>query len=52
MKTAHLKMSDKQLNELGITKTTITIFHVGQHKYTDLKHAVEEANRNKEVVAD
>jgi|DEB0MinimDraft_10_1074344.scaffolds.fasta_scaffold37434_2 hypothetical protein len=52
MKTSHSKMTDKQLNDLGITKTTITVFHVGQHKYTDLKHAVEEATRNKKVVAD
>lgn len=35
-----------ELRRLGITRTTTDVFQVGEHRYTDLKYALEEAERN------
>lgn len=40
------RMNDKELFELGITRTTVDIYHVGPYKYSKLKDALEEAMRN------
>jgi len=42
-KTEHL--NDKTLNKLGITRTSIDVFHVGSYKYSNLKDAMTEAER-------
>ena len=36
---------DKKLNKLGITRTSIEVFHVGPYKYSNLKDAIAEAER-------
>lgn len=36
---------DKKLNKLGITRTSIDVFHVGPYKYSNLKDAIAEAER-------
>ena len=40
------RMNDRELFELGITRTTINIYHVGPYKYSKLKDALEEVMRN------
>jgi len=42
-KTEHL--NDKTLNKLGITRTSIDVFHVGSYKYSNLKDAMTEVER-------
>lgn len=39
-----------ELRSLGIVKTTTDVFQVGKHRYTDLKYALEEAERKKASV--
>ena len=39
-----------ELRRLGIVKTTTDVFQVGEHRYTDLKYALEEAERKKASV--
>ena len=34
-----------ELRRLGIIRTTTDVFQVGEHRYTDLKYALEEAER-------
>lgn len=38
------------MRSLGINKTTTNVFQVGEHQYTDLKYALEDAERKKASV--
>ena len=39
------KISDKKLLEMGIERTSVDVYHVGVHKYSNLDHAMAEAQR-------
>ncbi|MDA7599731.1 hypothetical protein N8835_06890 [Alphaproteobacteria bacterium] len=38
-------LSAKALSDLGIIKKSFDIFHVGEHQYSNIEHAVAEARR-------
>lgn len=39
------KASNQELLALGISKTTVDVYHVGNYKYENLDHALAEAKR-------
>jgi hypothetical protein len=39
------KTSNQELLALGISKTTVDVYHVGNYKYENLDHALAEAKR-------
>ena len=47
MKNINPKPTDKELLKLGITRTSIDVYQVGNYKYNSIDHALAEAERVK-----